>query len=238
MSERTIDDTSDENNECPYEVFVYMGRGQSVPKDVISVQFHPSVIEVNRGAFISCQKLKKVVFNEGLQKIGSAAFDWCTSLERITIPSTVIEIGSGAFFRCISLKEVVFNEGLKKIEGSAFERCESLLLIRLPSTLIYLCDYVFDGCSSLGEVEINEGIKKIGVDAFKRCESERLKFPGISTRIDNIIRAGQSEIADKILYWETPDIEWRDGEFSVSAQATRHNGRNHNTIDGNLLKYI
>ena len=57
---------------------------------------------------------------------------------------------------------------------------------------------------------------------------ERLKFPSISTRIDNIIRAGQSEIADKILYWETPDVEWRDGEFSVSAQATRHNGRNHN----------
>lgn len=148
MSKRKIDDTSDEND----TVFVYMGKGQSVPKDVVSVRFHPSVLEVNRGAFISCQRLKKVVFNEGLQMIGSAAFDWCTSLERITIPSTVIEIGSGAFFRCISLKEVVFDEGLKKIEGSAFERCESLLFVRLPSTLIYLCDYVFDGCSSLGEV--------------------------------------------------------------------------------------
>ena len=32
------------------EVFEYMGNGQRVPKDVVSVRFHPSVVEVDNEA--------------------------------------------------------------------------------------------------------------------------------------------------------------------------------------------
>ena len=49
-------------------VFVYL-KGELVPKNVISIIFHPSVTEVPEDAFKYCRKLKKVVFNEGLRKI-------------------------------------------------------------------------------------------------------------------------------------------------------------------------
>ena len=50
------------------EVFEYTGKGQRVPKDVVSVKFHPTVIEVEEEAFEDCRQLKEVVLNEGLQK--------------------------------------------------------------------------------------------------------------------------------------------------------------------------
>ena len=36
------------------DVFVYTGKGQTVPSDVISVKFHSSVIEVDSIAFCRC----------------------------------------------------------------------------------------------------------------------------------------------------------------------------------------
>ena len=80
------------------DVFVYTGIGQSVPRDVVSVRFHPSVTEIEEGAFYSCRSLGKVVLNDGLTKIGKRAFSECRSLESITFPSTIVEIGSSAFF--------------------------------------------------------------------------------------------------------------------------------------------
>ena len=36
------------------DLFVYTGKGQTVPSDVISVKFHSSVIEVDSIAFCRC----------------------------------------------------------------------------------------------------------------------------------------------------------------------------------------
>ena len=70
--------------------FEYMG-GCVVPKDVTSVRFHPSVIEIGNGAFQDCSELREVVFNDGLQKIDDRAFCYCTSLSSITFPTTVLQ---------------------------------------------------------------------------------------------------------------------------------------------------
>ena len=51
---------------------------------------------------------------------------YCSSLERIILPSTVTDIGQQAFEGCKSLREVVLNEGLEKIGGVSFQNCKSL----------------------------------------------------------------------------------------------------------------
>ena len=71
-------------------VFIYTGKGQTVPKDVISVRFHPSVTEVENMAFKVRSSLREVVLNEGLLKIGALAFEKCTALQCIKLPTTVL----------------------------------------------------------------------------------------------------------------------------------------------------
>ena len=102
MSKRKFDDG----------VFEY--HGQIVPKDVVSVRFHPSVVEVEDMAFKDCKQLKKVILNDGLRDIGNSAFKGCSQL-----------------------REVVFNNGIKKICLQAFQKCTSLQSINLPSTLTF-----------------------------------------------------------------------------------------------------
>jgi len=252
------------SNNTP-NVFVYTGKGQTIPKDVVSVRFHPSVIEVEEEAFRGCGTLEEVVFNvglkkiyeeafkgcnrlqsisfptslieigdsafeecsrlsdislhEGIQKLGETAFCDCDSLQHITIPSTITELSDMAFYKCINLREVVLSEGLKKIGYSTFSGCESLNSIALPSSITEIGSTAFSGCINLREVILNSLIEDVGADAFHECSSlEKFKFQSISTRIDNIIKAGQTEVESKVNdIVGFGSMEWRDNELFISS---------------------
>ena len=164
------------------DIFGYTGEDCHVPKDVVSVRFHSSVIGVpaNDHTFKGTG-IKEVELNEGLLKICMWAFKDCNSLERIVLPSTVTEIGEHAFCNCNTLKEVVLNEGLKRIGSNTFEECTALESITIPSTLTYINRDAFKGCSNLREVVLNEGLQKIGFGAFGKCASlESITLPSVT----------------------------------------------------------
>jgi len=161
------------------DVFVYTGQ-EPVPKDVISVRFHPSIVEMddndepalsNNLVFSECRKLKEIVFNEGLEKIGVLNFWGCQSLESIKLPSTLIELKDCAFQNCRNLKEVVLNEGLRKIGDSVFHQCVSLESINLPSTVTRIGQRVFIKCHSLRSINIPSTVTKISTHTFSSCDS-------------------------------------------------------------------
>lgn len=198
------------------DVFVYTGKGQSVPNDVVSVQFHPSVTVVDAYAFSECRNLREVVLNEGLKKIEDRAFMRCTSLETITLPSTLTEIGISVFYNCIGLREIVFNEGLHRIGYGAFHSCSLMQSITLPYTLTDIGDSAFCGCSNLQEVVIMNEKAKICGNAFTSCSDlERYKFPNLSTRFEAMVRMGYSDIVNKINYLS--GVYWMGGHIVIPA---------------------
>ena len=230
------------------------GGKEDVPSDVTIVRFHSSVTEVSREifrycyllkkvvlneglqkignqsfykstlleigerAFCLCSKLKKVVFNEGLQKIGIRSFWENLDLEHINLPSTLTEIGESAFYNCRNIREVVLNDELQTIGLAAFSSCTSLEHITIPSTVTEIGVDTFYYCISLREVGLHEGIQKIHPRAFERCSSlEIFKFPSLSTRLDNIIQAGQTEAEDKIDHINNRGtVERRGSEMFIS----------------------
>ena len=116
-------------------------------------------------------------------------------MESITIPSTATIIEGYAFKGCRNLKEAVLNEGLKTIEAYAFETCTSLKSIELPSTLTETGNKAFRHCSKLRVISIrnesineNQIIKQV-IRAISMTPSDiKLYFPGIATRLKNIIK--------------------------------------------------
>ena len=153
------------------EIFEYTGSGQHVPKDVVRVRFHPSVVEVPDAAFLNCRSLREVVLNEGLVTIGCRAFAHCRSLESITLPSTVIEIGSNAFTYCFGLEKIVLNEGVLIIGAYSFSDCSALESITIPSTVTSIEESAFSDCKRLRVLLLSEGLQMIGVAAFYGCSS-------------------------------------------------------------------
>ena len=183
MSSRGKRSAASISSEHSDEVYEYKG-GLGVPRDVVSVKFHPDVTSVDDCAFQYCCSLRDVVFNEGLRLIGKNAFQYC-AFESITFPSTLEEIGEGAFKHCDGLEKVAFNMGLQRIGKMAFMYCSLLINVDLSFTNVEeLKADVFYGCKRLTKVVLNEGIKKM-YHTFSQCTSlVDVNFPSSLVEIE------------------------------------------------------
>ena len=222
---------------------MYTGKGQSVPRNVVSVRFAFNVTEAEREAFFRCRNLREVVFNEGLRTIRRNAFCGCIFLQRITLPSTLTEIGDDAFNGCRSLREVGLNDCLKKIRGGAFYCCNLLESITIPSTLTEIGTHAFGNCTSLRKAILHENLQKIGAYAFAGCNQlERFTFPCISTRLNNVLEVNTTEANRTRQLNEIDairgDMIVRNGtELFVPGEVLR-GGSNWNTIKASLDQII
>lgn len=92
------------------------------------------------------RNITEVIIKEGVTTVGIMAFDNCTKLKKVTLPST-----------------------LKTIDYNAFGGCRSLGEIKLPQSLTTINDYAFSECENLREITIPKNVNYIGFDVFRQC---------------------------------------------------------------------
>ncbi len=83
-------------------------------------------LNIANGAFESCNNLTDINL-DGVTKIGSWAFQDCSSLKEIIIPDSVIDIGSAAFYGCSSLEKVYIGKNVTNVQLLAFSDCKRML---------------------------------------------------------------------------------------------------------------
>ena len=77
-------------------------------------------------------EITNVIIGDGVESIGSYAFEGCVNLQNVNISESVGQIGSGAFNNCTSLANVNFN-GLSDLGCSnSFENCGELESVNVP----------------------------------------------------------------------------------------------------------
>ena len=101
--------------------------------------------------------------------IGEDAFQDCTSLTSVAIPSSVTRIKSYAFSGCTSLTSVAIPSSVTRIESYAFSGCTSLTSVAIPSSVTRIESCAFHGCTSLTSVAIPSSVTRIGEGAFRGC---------------------------------------------------------------------
>ena len=121
---------------------------------------------------------------KGITSIGYYAFEDCSSLESVVIPSSVTSIGNYAFWGCSSLESVVIPEGVTSIGDRVFTNCSSLESVVIPGSVTSIGEWAFYNCDSLESVVISEGVTSIGSSAFRECSSlKSVVIPGSVTSI-------------------------------------------------------
>lgn len=120
-----------------------------------------------------------VIIPEGVENIGSNAFNSCKKLKEITLPKTLNVINYYAFSRS-GLESIEIHDGCI-LSYSLFWGCDALSKVILPSDLKTIPSSLFYQCSSLKEIEIPESVTTIESSAFSWSGLESLRFPdGIS----------------------------------------------------------
>lgn len=129
------------------------------------------ITELNCFALSDCYNITSVTFGENSQltSIGDGAFNWCESLESITIPDSVTSIGEGAFCCCAKLTSITIPDGVKSIGNYAFAGCSALESITIPDSVLNIGDSAFEGCTALKSITIPGSVLSIGYSAFEGC---------------------------------------------------------------------
>jgi len=144
-----------------------------------------SVEHIGSLAFELCSELKNIQIPSSVKTISSSAFRYCTGLEEIILPEGLTVIGESAFAHS-GIQEIIIPEGLTSLEAGAFKHCESLKTAVIPSTFKEIPESMFYGCGKLETVNIPEGVETIGEGAFSHCYSLRnIKLPQTLTTIKN-----------------------------------------------------
>lgn len=90
-------------------------------------------------------KFKRLVFPDGMESIGTQAFEKCHNLEYVRLPKHLRRINEGTFSDCENLKEIVLPESLEFIGKYAFANCSSLKSIEVPNGVKTLkADWYYD----------------------------------------------------------------------------------------------
>lgn len=100
-------------------------------------------------AFAGNPNLNEVVFTGNtLTSIGTGAFQNCTNMHKINIPSGVTSIEPGTFSGCSNLNEIILPEGLQNIKDEAFAGCQNIHTMIIPSTVTYIAGNSFAGSNT------------------------------------------------------------------------------------------
>ena len=139
------------------------------------------ITELNCFALSDCYNITSVTFGENSQltSIGEGAFNWCESLESITIPDSVTSIGEGAFCCCAKLTSITIPDGVKSIGNHAFAGCSALESITIPDSVLNIGDSAFAECTALESITIPDSVLSIGYSAFEGCTAlKNITIPG------------------------------------------------------------
>ena len=122
-------------------------------------------------AFNGCSSLTSVTIPSSVTSIGEWAFGFCSALTSITIPNSVTSIGEAAFYGCSALTSVSIPNSVTSIEDDAFEECSALTSVTIPNSVTSIGWHAFYGCSALTSVTIPNSVTVIGDEAFGGCKS-------------------------------------------------------------------
>ena len=139
----------------------------------------------------------KTVIVTNTTHIVSFAFNGCSSIENIILPSMLTNIGMAAFQNCTNLTNIVIPDSVTTIEQGAFANCKNLTSIVLPQNITKIESQTFSGCTGLTDITISDGMTCIGYESFSGCTSlTTITLPNSITTIEREVFEGAKNLTE------------------------------------------
>ena len=134
-------------------------------------------------------KIKKIIMEEGIEKIGERAFAFCNAKE-VDLPQTLKKMGKQAFYYTLiktvnippsvseygkdifmhsDVETAYLPDNMKEIPSGFFSECVKLQKVVWPSNLTKISAYAFSNCN-FDKFHVPDTVQKIDQGAFYCCE--------------------------------------------------------------------
>ena len=111
-------------------------------------------------AFNYCTSLEEIYFPSTINKVNSNILQYVTGLKKITIPNILVSSSNqntnpSNWFSSskASIEEVNFSGDITSIGNNAFNSFKGLKSIKLPDTITSIASNAFYGCDMLTKIE-------------------------------------------------------------------------------------
>ena len=130
--------------------------------------------KLDYAAFDGCSGLTSLTIPSSVTSIGEYAFNGCSGLTSLTIPSSVTSIGESAFYGCSGLTSLTIPSSVTSIGELAFLGCSGLTSFTIPSSVTSIGWGAFCGCSGLTSIYVyTEKLPNMGSDVFDGCDAKK-----------------------------------------------------------------
>ena len=189
------------------------------------------------------KNLEEVVLPNNITVIPDYAFENCSSLTNINIPTSLVQIRANAFSQT-ALKEFIAPESLKEIWLYAFKDAKELRNVELKN-VTEIGDMVFENCEKLESIVIPETLEEIGASVFGGCSSlQDIDLPNKPLALDHNTFYGSAYYEDKsnwengVLYVDNyllainsdflnlSEYEVKEGTIAIAINAFLNNAKN------------
>lgn len=99
----------------------YIGEEAFSHCSITEIILPGSLKKICRYTFYCCEKLKKVIFEDGIEVISDCAFDDCVNLQAVRLPKTLKLIADSAFYCCHKLGDLKIPDGAIECSGKYIE---------------------------------------------------------------------------------------------------------------------
>ena len=132
--------------------------------------------------------VERVIIEEGITNVDYAAFQHCSNIVSVSLPSTLTEIEEWAFSNCWALETINIPYGVTNIGMYAFYACSSLKNVVLPETVEYIGEHAFSACDLLETIEFLGNPPQFG-DFGMAYYSNLIKYPCSNPLWDSTAKA-------------------------------------------------
>jgi len=128
--------------------------------------------------------LETVILGEGVTKIENSrnyhncgAFNNCTSLTSVSLPSTLIHLGDYAFYGCSALTTISIPDSVEYLGRAAFDSCSAMTSATIGNGVTSCGESAFANCANLTDVTLKQGLTTLGNYMFSDSGVEKLVIP-------------------------------------------------------------
>ena len=102
-------------------------------------------------------------------EFSSSAFEGCTQLAKVTMPTGSYAVSEYMFYNCKALKDIDVS-GATSFGERAFFGCTSLTDVTMPTGSYAVPEFMFQNCTALKDIDVS-GATSFGERAFSGCAS-------------------------------------------------------------------
>ena len=185
-----------------------------------------TVKEIQGEVFGINNDIRKIVIEDGIEKIDRYAFAGCLSLESISIPASVTKIEESIFYGCDNLREIKVDKDNPRYDSR--DNCNAIIISKpntliegcyttvIPGTVRYIDGNAFNCCNRLTKLVIPEGVEELGRGAVRNCQN--LKSVYISSTVNEILDnvfGGCSNLTEIVVDANNKQYDSRDNSNGI-----------------------